>query len=265
MAVVELEIRDSIAVVTLNRPEKLNAMDTEMAVRLIDSFEQIRESSDIRVAILTGAGTNAFCAGGDLGAAIPLLTGERPATDPLETRWLKIRGDGGPFKTDIGKPMIAAVNGHAVAGGMELVLNTDIRVSVPGATYGIPEVKVGLFPGGGSTVRLREQISFAQAMNILLTGDPITAQQALDFGLINYIVEPSDLMDKAMDIASKIAANAPLAVQAVRNSVRACQGRPESEALDIETEYSLKVHDTADAKEGPKAFLEKRRPNFQGR
>ena len=265
MAVVELEIRDSIATVTMNRPDQLNAMDAEMAVRLIDIFEQIRTSDDIRVAILTGAGTRAFCAGGDLEAVIPLMTGDRAPETDIERRWLNIRKSGGPFKTDIGKPFIAAVNGHAVAGGFEMVLNTDIRVAVPHATFGIPEVKVGLFPGGGSTVRLRNQMPYAHAMHALLTGDSFSAEDALRYGILNYIVDPDQLMEKAMEIARRIAANGPLSVQAVRDSVRASHGVPEAQALAIEAGYSARVHATQDAIEGPKAFLEKRAPVFQGR
>lgn len=265
MAVVDLEISDSIAIITLNRPDHLNALDAEMAVRLIDIFEQVRDSDEVRVAILTGAGTRAFCSGGDLDAVIPLLTGARaPATD-VERRWMDIRKSGGPFKTDIGKPFISAVNGHAVAGGFELVLNTDIRVSVPRATFGIPEVKVGLFPGGGSTVRLRNQMPYAHAMHALLTGEAFSAEEALRYGILNFIVEPDQLMEKAMQIARRIAANGPLAVQAVRDSVRACYGVPEAQALAIESGYSARVHGTQDAVEGPKAFLEKRAPVFQGR
>lgn len=265
MSVVDLEIRDAIALITLNRPAQLNAMDSEMAVRLIDTFEQVRQSSDIRVAILTGAGTKAFCAGGDLDAVIPLMTGARLPQTEWEHRWLEIRKSGGPFKTDAGKPVIAAVNGHAVAGGLELVLNTDIRICVPHATFAIPEVKVGLFPGGGSTVRLRDQIPFVHAMHALLTGDSFSAEEAVKLGLVNAIVPADALLDEAMKIARKIADNAPIAVQAVRDSFRACTGVPEQEALAIEAQYSARVHSTEDAIEGPRAFLEKRKPVYRGR
>ncbi|MGB3627290.1 MAG: enoyl-CoA hydratase-related protein [Henriciella sp.] len=265
MAVVDLEVRGSIALITMNRPEQLNAMDAEMAVRLIDTFEEVRRSEDIRVVILTGAGEKAFSAGGDLDAVIPLMTGARPPETEWEKRWLEIRKFGGPFKTDVGKPVIAAVNGHAVAGGMEMVLNTDIRICVPNATFGIPEVKVGLFPGGGSTVRLRDQIPFAHAMHALLTGDSFSAEDALRYGMVNAIVSADSLMEEAMKIAEKIAANAPLAVQAIRSSFRDCTGVPEQQALAIESEYSARVHATEDAIEGPKAFLEKRKPVYRGR
>ncbi|HEY0942565.1 MAG TPA: enoyl-CoA hydratase-related protein [Steroidobacter sp.] len=265
MAAVEIEIRESIAIVTLNRPERLNAMDPEMAVRLIDAYEQIRSSDDVRVAVMTGAGDRAFCAGGDLDATIPLMTGARAPATEWERRWLEVRGSGGPFKTDVGKPLISAVNGHAIAGGMELVMNSDIRIAVPEAKFGIPEVKVGLFPGGGSSVRLPNQIPYARALELLLTGDTITAAQALEYGFLNYVVPASGLMEKALEIATRIAANGPLAVRAVRDSVRACRGLPEAEALAIEAEFSARVHRTEDAVEGPRAFLEKRSPVFKGR
>jgi enoyl-CoA hydratase len=249
VATVQFEIRDSVAIVTLNRPERLNALDPETAVRLIDAFERIRDSD----------------AGGDLDATIPLMTGAREPSTEWERRWLEVRGSGGPFKTDVGKPLICAVNGHAIAGGMELVMNSDIRIAVPHAKFGIPEVKVGLFPGGGSTVRLPKQIPYARAMELLLTGEHITAEQALEYGFLNYIVPPASLMEKAWEIASRIAANGPVAVRAVRESVRACNGLPEAEALRIEAEFSAKVHRTEDAVEGPRAFLEKRPPVYRGR
>jgi len=265
MATVEFEIRDTVAIVTLNRPERLNAMDPEMAVRLIEAFERIRDSDEVRVAVLTGAGERAFCAGGDLDATIPLITGARAPATEWERRWLDVRGSGGPFKTDVGKPLISAINGHAIAGGMELVMNSDIRISVPEAKFGIPEVKVGLFPGGGSTVRLPKQIPYPRALELLLTGDLITAGQALEYGFLNYVVPRASLMEKALEIASRIAANGPLAVRAVRDSVRACSGLPEADALKIEAEFSASVHRTEDAVEGPRAFLEKRTPVFRGR
>lgn len=265
MAVVEIEVQGAVAVITLNRPERLNAMNPEMAVRLIEAFEEVRARDDVHVAILTGAGERAFCAGGDLGETIPLMTGSRETEDAWEQRWQRLRSTGGPFKTDIGKPMIAAVNGHAIAGGMELVMNCDIRLAVPEAKFGIPEVKVGLFPGGGSTVRLPMQLAYPRAMELLLTGDTISADEALAYGFLNYVVSPDALLPEAMKIAEKIAGNGPLAVRAVRDSVRSCRGLPEAEALKLEQTYSARVHQTQDAVEGPRAFLEKRAPHFRGR
>ena len=161
------------------------------------------------------------------------------------------------------KPVIAAINGHAIAGGMEIVQGTDIRVAVPEAKFGVQEVKWAIFPAGGSSVRLPVQLPYAKAMELLLTGDLITAEEALALGFLNYVV--ADVMAKAMEIAEKIAANGPLAVKAIRRSTKACLGKPEAEALRIETEVSAPVFQTEDAKEGPRAFMEKRAPVYHGR
>jgi enoyl-CoA hydratase len=156
-------------------------------------------------------------------------------------------------------------SGHAIAGGMEFVQGTDIRVSVPTARFGVQEVKHALFPAGGSTVKLPKQMHFAKAMELLLTGDLITAEEALSNGFLNYIVEPEELMPKAMEIAEKLAANGPIAVQAIRASARAVWGYPEEEALKIESTLSKPVFASEDAVEGPKAFMEKRKPVFKGK
>ncbi|MGE0337969.1 MAG: enoyl-CoA hydratase-related protein, partial [Gammaproteobacteria bacterium] len=156
-----------------------------------------------------------------------------------------------------------AINGHAIAGGMEIVQGTDIRVSTPGAKFGVQEVKWAIFPAGGSSVRLPVQLPFAKAMELLLTGDLITADEALQLGFLNYVTE--DPLAKAFEIAAKIAANGPLAVKAIRRSARACLGLPEKAALDLEHEISAPVFLTEDAKEGPRAFMEKRTPVYHGR
>jgi len=166
---------------------------------------------------------------------------------------------------DTEKPIIAAINGHAIAGGMEMVQGTDIRVSVPEARFGVQEVKWAIFPAGGSTVRLPVQLPFAKAMELLLTGDLISADEALKIGFLNYVVPADQLLKKAMEIAEKIAANGPLAVRAIRKSARACLGLPEKDALRIENEISGPVFQTEDAREGPKAFMEKRKPSYKGR
>ena len=163
------------------------------------------------------------------------------------------------------KPVVAAINGHAIAGGMELVQGTDIRVAVPEAKFGLQEVKWAIFPAGGSTVRMPRQMPYAKAMELMLTGDLISAEEALELGFLNYMVEASELMDKAMEIAEKLAGNGPIAVQAIRKSVREVWGYPEAEALKMEGGFSRPVFQTEDAKEGPKAFMEKREPVYKGR
>ena len=267
MAAIEFEYSDHIATVTINRPEARNAMNPEVFVRLYDAFHEIESNNDIRVAIITGTGDKAFCAGADLGRLIPLMNGVRQPEDEWDNRWVNEVNKQGTYLMgrDTVKPVIAAINGHAIAGGMELVQGTDIRISVPEAKLGVQEVKWALFPAGGSTVRLPRQIPYAKAMELLLTGDLITAEEALKCGFLNYVVEPAELMNKAMQIAEKLAANGPLAVQAIRKSAREVWGRPEEEALKLESTYSAPVFQTEDAIEGPKAFMEKRLPVYKGR
>jgi enoyl-CoA hydratase len=265
MPVLEFEVQDGIAVITINRPESRNAMNPEVTVRLIDAFAEVRDRDDIRVAILTGAGDRAFCSGGDLDETIPLMTGARNPETEWDKRWLEIRTTGAPFKTDVGKPMIAAINGDAIAGGMELVQNAELRFAVPNARFGVPEVQLGLFPGGASTVRLPRQFPYAIAMDLLLTGELMSAEVAHRYGFLNDVVELDQLMPRALAVAERIAANGPVAVKAVRDSARACSGVEEESAFLIEAGFASPILDTEDAVEGPRAFMEKRKPVFRGR
>lgn len=251
-----------VLTVTMNRPESRNALSSEMVVRLCDAWEQINADDDIRVAILTGAGGH-FSAGADLKA----MAGgygddewtERARKDP-EAPWKALLRH-----YRLTKPLIAAVEGYAVAGGTEMLQATDIRVAGESAKFGLAEVKRGLFPIGGSTVRLRRQIGYTRAAEILLTGEMISAREALDIGLIGHVVPDRQALSKAREIAGKIAENGPLSVKAILRSLRETEGLPEPEALKIEMEIGLPVFGTEDAKEGPKAFAQKRKPNFKGR
>jgi len=268
MAVVDFVVRDFIATITINRPEARNAMSPEVMVRLDDAWREVRDSAAIRAAILTGTGSQAFCAGADLGLTAPLVTGGRQPENEWDTRFLKlIRGSEGLFliSRDTVKPVIAAINGHAIAGGMELVMGTDIRVAVPGAKFGLQEVKWALFPAGASTVRLPRQMPRAKAIELLLTGDLIEAEEALRLGFLNYVVPPEQLLDRCREIAGKIVANGPIAVSRIRRSVIECDGHPEAEALAIEKAHAAAVVATEEAVEGPRAFMEKRKPIFKGR
>ena len=265
MALVDFELNGHIAVITFNRPEARNAINAEVSVRLARAWQEVKDNDAVRVAILTGKGS-AFCAGADLGQLIPLISGARKPQNDWEEQVLADRRTTNRSllrNFDPEKPIIAAINGHAIAGGMEIVQGTDIRVSVPAAKFGVQEVKWAIFPAGGSTVRLPVQLPFAKAMELLLTGDLITAEEALHLGFLNYVTE--DPMAKAMAIAEKIAANGPLAVRAIRSSARACLGVPEQEALKIESKLSGPVFLTEDAREGPRAFMEKRQPQYRGR
>ncbi len=268
MAVVEFEQQGHIAVVTINRPETRNAFSPEVLVRLADAWRTVEHDDDIRVAVITGAGDTAFSAGADLKLLIPLMTGARQpeneydeaiAADPAIGRRALLRDH------DPGKPVIAAVNGLAIAGGFELMIACDLRVAADGARLGLQEAKWGLFPLSGSTVRLPRQIPKAVAMEILLTGDLIDAARAQELGLINRVVPQQDVLAVARRYAETISENGPVAVQAIRRSVRETAGRPEQDALAMETDIGWPVFQTEDAVEGPRAFAEKRRPEFKGR
>ncbi|MEE8302334.1 MAG: enoyl-CoA hydratase-related protein [Candidatus Tectomicrobia bacterium] len=267
MAVVDYQVEDHVAIVTLNRPEARNAINPEVAVRLAQAWQQVRDDDNVRVAIVTGTGS-AFCAGADLGQLIPLRTGARQPENEWDRQVVEtpnLTGRAILRNFDAEKPVIAAINGHAIAGGMELVQGTDIRVSCPEARFGVQEVKWALFPAGGSTVRLPRQLPYSKAMELLLTGDLVAAHEALALGFLNYVVPAGEVLAKAIEIAQKIAANGPLAVKAIRQSARACLGHPEDDALRMELELAAPVFQTEDAKEGPRAFMEKRSPVYRGR
>ncbi len=250
-----------IATVTMNRPDQKNALSAEMIARMYDAWVQINEDDDIRVAILTGAGDD-FCAGADL---------KDMAGGYGETEWTKRAKDDPdlPFKAllrhyDLDKPMIAAVEGYAVAGGTELLQVCDVRVAAEGSTFGLAEVKRALFPIAGSTVRLPRQIPYAWAMDILLTGDFIDAETALRIGLVSRLAPAGKALETARELAETIASNGPLSVKAIKRSVREALALPEKEALAKELEIGLPIFGTKDAREGPKAFSEKRTPNYTG-
>jgi enoyl-CoA hydratase len=258
-----VEQRGHVVIVTMNRPEARNAWSAQMLAGMADAWEFIDAEPDVRVAVLTGAG-GTFCAGADLKA----MSASRSAGDDGFSD--KVRGADTAFRAmlrtyRVRKPLIAAVEGVAVAGGSEILQATDIRVAGQSAVFGLAEVQRALFPIGGSTVRLRRQIPFTKAMEILLTGDTITAQEALNLGLVGRVVADGQALDEALRIADRIARNGPLAVQAIKRSVIESESLPEEEALKIELEIGLRVFASEDAKEGPRAFAEKREPQYRGR
>jgi len=250
-----------VAIVTLNRPEARNALSSEMLVRMEEAWVTIDQDPEIRVAIVTGAAGH-FCAGADLKAMAAGHPDDewtpRFAADP-DLHWRALLRHFQPAK-----PLIAAVEGYAVAGGTEILQAMDLRVAGESAIFGVAEVQRGLFPLGGSTVRLRRQIPYTVAAELLLTGRQMTATEAKEVGLIGHVVPDGQALTKARELADRIAANGPLAVQAVLQSLREGKNLTEDEALARELELGWPVFASNDAKEGPRAFSEKRDPNYTG-
>ena len=262
------EKQEHIAVITLNRPQALNALTPEMVCRMSDALLDAQADAAVRAIVLTSAGGRAFCAGGDLGTMIPLLSGDRQAQDDWDKRVLE-DADVMPVSSlcdsRLRKPIIAAVTGVCVAAGAELLLGTDLRVVSEDARFAWPEVKRGLIPFAGSLSRLPRQIPHSQAMALLLTGDAIDAAQALRMGLVNEVVQSGQVLPRAMELARVIAANAPLAVAEIKHAAEASVGVSFEQALRIEKDSYRRIMATEDAREGPRAFMEKRAPRYQGR
>ncbi|MBE0479813.1 MAG: enoyl-CoA hydratase/isomerase family protein [Dehalococcoidia bacterium] len=262
MPAVLFEKKDHVATVTMNRREALNAMDDEMMDQLCDAWVNVRDDRDIWVAIITGAGKTAFSVGGDLKTFLPKITESDLRdlqTDPQAAKSLVavLRG------FELYKPVIAAINGFCLGGGLEMLLGTDIRVASENARFAVMEPTWALFPGGGTTVRMPRQVSYCRAMELLLTANQITAQEACEIGLINRVVPFDQLMPTAMSYAEKICSNGPLAVQAIKESV--LRGLALDAAYSIERLMSMMIFGTEDAREGPKAFMEKRPPQWKAR
>jgi enoyl-CoA hydratase len=256
-----------VVTVTLNRPEKRNAFNAEVLCRLCDAWDEIDGSPDVRVAILTGAG-GGFSAGADLDRLVGALGSGKPPADEYEARIredtsLIFKGFLKQYRTK--KPLIAAVEGYCYAGGTEILQATDIRVAAEGAQIAISEVKRGLFPMSASTIRLPRQIPWTEAMEILLVGDPITAEKARQIGLVGHVVPDGQALDKALEIADMITANGPVAVRAILRTIRETEGMAENDAFTVEAGIGMAVFASEDAKEGPRAFTEKRRPEFHDR
>ena len=248
-----------ILVVTMNRPQARNALSGPMMALLRQAWDQVDSDADIRVCVLTGAG-GAFCAGADLKAMSRSHPGDQTAGsfDPAVIEPL-LKG------RRLTKPLIAAVEGPAVAGGTEILQATDIRVAGESARFGVSEARWGLFPLGGSAVRLPRQLPYTVAADLLLTGRHISAAQALKIGLIGHVVPDGQALAKALEIAEMIAANGPVAVRAILRTIRETEGMPEADAFKIEAQIGMAVFRSEDAKEGPRAFTEKRKPEFRDR
>src|SRR3954469_9863156 len=255
-----VELQGHTLVVTMNRPKARNALSGEMLALMEQAWERANDDPEVRVVILTGAG-GYFCAGADLKAMSkrsPSDSFESGEFDPSVIRSL-LKG----YRVD--KPLIAAVEGPAIAGGTEILQATDIRVAGESARFGVSEVRWGLYPLGGSAVRLPRQVPYTVAADLLLTGRHIKAPEAKELGLIGHVVPDGTTLEKAHEIASLIAANGPIAVQAVLKTIRDSEGQHENDTWAADAKVGAAVFASDDAKEGPKAFMEKRAPQFKGR
>jgi enoyl-CoA hydratase len=267
-----IEQRGPVLIVTMNRPEARNALSGPMLALMRQAWDRVDSDPGVRVCVLTGAG-GAFCAGADLKA----MTSSHPG-DHFRDRNADKNAGGNAGGNGAGvasmlepllkgrrltKPLIAAVEGPAIAGGTEILQATDIRVAGESARFGISEARWGLFPLGGSAVRLPRQIPYTVAADLLLTGRHISAAEAREIGLIGHVVPDGQALARALEIAGMIAANGPVAVRAILRTIRETEGMAENEAFTLEARIGMAVFTSEDAKEGPRAFAEKRKPQFR--
>lgn len=242
------ERRDRVLLITLNRPEAMNAINTDLMQGLLAAINDLDTSDDLTAGVLTGAGRG-FCAGMDLKA---FAAGGMP------------EGMNEFIEEGAKKPLIAAIEGFALAGGLELALSCDLLVAAEGVKIGIPEAGVGLFAAGGGLLRLPSRVGYARAMEMAITADPITAEQALEYGLLSRVAPKGGSIDVAMELAARVAKNAPLAVSASKQLVKATVGMNEADFWDYQKGFMKQVFTSNDAKEGPRAFAEKRPPEWSG-
>lgn len=256
---IKIETRDGVAVVTINRPELRNCIDPDTHLAMAAMWQDLDRDDAVAAVVLTGAGDKAFCTGADIARFIPYLREKA-----------KAEADPGHFcgmtrETPTRKPIIAAINGAAIGGGLELALASDIRIAAPGATFALPEVRLGALAGAGGVVRLPRVIPQSLAMDMLLTGRAIDSQTALSAGLISEITEAGAVVERAIAIGQAIAANGPIAVQLTRDVARRTQDMGLVNALELERAAFRRVLLTEDLDEGTAAFREKRKASFSRR
>ncbi|WP_114965671.1 enoyl-CoA hydratase/isomerase family protein [Alkalilacustris brevis] len=254
---IDLDIHEGVATITINRPEKRNALDAEHYEGLSKAWTEVRDNPEIRVAIITGAGDKAFCAGADLKSWI----GRK---QPLSEMWLTQKDQLLNRGLEVWKPVIAAINGVCVGGGTTLMLATDLRVACPEARFGLAEVKRGIIAANGGTQRIMRQLPYAVAMEMLLLGDMMDAETALRWGFINRVVPREGLMDAAQDMAARVAANAPLATQAAKELAVRSQDMSLAEGLRLEQFTNRILSHSTDAAIAREAFAAKQKPEFRG-
>ncbi|VTU23886.1 Carnitinyl-CoA dehydratase [Variovorax sp. SRS16] len=255
---IDFTLARHVATLTINRPERMNAMDAAHYKALSDAWLRVRDDPEIRVAIVTGAGEKSFSAGADLKS---FVNAQPALSETLLTQKDQLLNRG----LEVWKPVISAINGYCVGGGMTLMLASDLRIAAEHATFSVAEVKRGIFPGNGGTQRIAQQLPHAIAMELLLLGDSIDAQTALRWGLVNRVVQPSALMETALAFAHRLARNAPLAVQAAKELAIRSRDVDLATGLRLEQIMLRLLQGTEDVVEGTRAFAEKRQPEFTGR
>jgi enoyl-CoA hydratase/carnithine racemase len=253
---ISLAVEGAVATVRLSRPDALNALNSTMVRELVEAFDALEADASVRCVVLTG-GDRAFCAGADVREMAKLSPEEIAKADHLRPVWERAAR----FR----KPIVAALSGYALGGGLELALCCDIIVASEGTKLGQPEINIGIIPGGGGTQRLARAVGRQKAMEMILTGGMVSAEEAEALGLVNRVVPAGKQLEEASKLASEIASKAPLAVRAAKEAIQASQEKGLSEGLEVERRLFYALFGTEDKREGMTAFLEKRKPNFTGR
>lgn len=259
---VTYEKRGRTAIITMNRPERMNAIDPQTSAEMNAAFTDFRDDEGLWVAILTGAGERAFSAGNDL---VAMSQFQQQGMNSVSAAYSKAPFGGITRNFECWKPIIAAINGYCLAGGLEIAMSCDIRIAAEHATFGLPEVTRAIIPGASGTQRLPRLIPFGLALELIMTGGRFDADWAFRYGLVNHVVPAAEVMPRALEMAAKICENGPLAVRLAKEA--AVQGLNLSfeEGLKFENEQSRKVLASEDAREGPLAFAQKRQPDYKGR
>jgi enoyl-CoA hydratase len=252
-----IEKRGRIAIVTVNRPDKLNALNIATRNDILEAFEQLAHDDEIRVVVITGAGEKAFIAGADINEFAGMTAIKQRAVMKGRRAFDSVE--------DFPKPVIAMINGFALGGGCELAMSCDIRIASTKAKLGQPEIKLGIIPGGGGTQRLTRLVGEGKAMELILTGDMISAEEAQRLGLVNYVVAPEELEAKTIELANKIAEMSPVALAMAKAAVKNSARTTLREGLDAEVDLFALCFSSEDKEEGVRAFIEKRKPEFKGK
>lgn len=256
------EKRGRVGIVTINRPDRMNAIDPETSAELHEAWCDFRDDDDLWVGIFTGAGERAFSAGNDL---VAMSKAQQEGLNAVSAVYSRAPFGGITRNFECWKPIIAAINGYCLAGGLEMALACDVRIAAEHAVFGLPEVTRAIIPGAGGTQRLPRIVPFGPALELILTGGRFDAQWALKYGLVNHVVAADQVMPKALELAAAICENGPLAVRLAKEAVYHGLSVPIEEGLRFENEQSRKVLVSEDAREGPLAFAQKRKPNYKGR